>query len=117
MEQVIKWNETEIKEIWEKAIIIPGVNKDLYRQDYAGAWMFFSAFIADADETNIDLRSYSWTITNHKPLSQEGTNNINNLEPMNVINALSKGEDYPKWKTRISSRGNENIIKEQIWSE
>lgn len=112
----IKWTKKQIKEVWEKAEVIPGVNKDLYRKDYAGAWMFFADFINSSDENNLDIGSYSWTITNHKPISQLGTNDLENLVPMNVINVITKGQNYPKWKTKISSRGNENIIKEQIWS-
>ncbi|MBE4703850.1 NADH-quinone oxidoreductase subunit J [Spiroplasma platyhelix] len=112
-----KWTEKQIKEVWEKGEIIPGVNKDLYRKDYAGAWMFFSAFLAESDQNNFDIRSYSWTIANHNPTSQEKINDIANLMPMNLINAMAKGQNYPKWKTKISSWGNENIIKEQIWSD
>lgn len=111
-----KWTKKQIKQVWEKAAIIPGVNKDLYRKDYAGAWMFFSAFISNPDEAILNIRSYSWTIVNHKPVSQKD-DDIDNLKPLNVINAITKGENYPKWKTKISSRGNENIIKEQIWSD
>lgn len=113
----VKWSKEQIEAVWEKAEIIPGVNKDLYRKDYAGAWMFFSAFIDKINETIHDVRNYGWTIVNHKPLSQNGTNDLENLQPMNIINALAKGENYPKWRTKISSRGNENIIKEQIWSD
>ncbi|MGL5268741.1 MAG: hypothetical protein ACRC8P_03125 [Spiroplasma sp.] len=113
----VKWTKKQIKQIWETAEIIPGVNKDLYRKDYAGAWMFFSAFITNPTEAVHHFRSYSWIIVNHKPLSQEGTNNVENLKAMNIVNALSKGENYPKWKTKVSSCGNENIIKEQIWSD
>lgn len=111
------WTKNQIKEVWEKATIIPGVDKDLYRKDYAGAWMFFGGFVNLSEDTSVNFRSYSWTIMQNKPLSQKGTNDLENLSPMNVMNALTKGQSYPKWKTKISSRGNENIIKEQIWSD
>lgn len=112
-----KWTKKQIKEVWEKGEIIPGVNKDLYRKDCAGAWMFFSAFVQDANEANFDVRSYTWTIAPHKPLRTYGSSELGNLMPMNLINAITKGQNYPQWKTKISSNGNENIIREQIWSE
>lgn len=112
-----KWTKKQIKEVWEKGEIIPGVNKDLYRKDYAGAWMFFAAFVADANETNFDVRSYTWTIAPHKPFGTYGSSELGNLMPMNLINAITKGQNYPHWKTKISSNGNENIISEQIWSD
>lgn len=110
-----KWTEQQIKEVWEKAEVILGFNKDLYRKDYAGAWMFYSAFIADSEGSTFNVPSYSWTITNNKPVTHKGTNDIENLSPMNIINAVAKGQSYPQWKTKVSSHGNENIVKEQIW--
>lgn len=112
-----KWTKKQIKEVWEKGEIIPGVNKDLYRKDHAGAWMFYAAFVQSSNETNFDVRSYTWTIAPHKPLGTYGSNELENLMPMNLINAITKGQSYPQWKTKISSNGNENIIREQIWSD
>lgn len=110
---ISNWTTEQIDEIWNKAQVITDVNPKLYRKDYAGAWMFRDAFTTVLEETNV--RSYAWTIVNHRPLAHDGDNSIDNLDPMNVTNAITKGEDYPKWKTKISSSGNENIVKEQSW--
>ena len=31
--------DKEIEEVWQKANIIPNNNPNIYRQDYAGAWI------------------------------------------------------------------------------
>ena len=31
--------DMEIEEVWQKANIIPNNNPNIYRQDYAGAWI------------------------------------------------------------------------------
>lgn len=112
-----EWTTQQIKQIWETAEIIPGVDKTLYRKDYAGAWMYFSAFINNPNDAIDNFRSYSWTIVQHKSLSKNDSDTIENLRAMNIGNALSKGENYPKWETEISSCGNENILKKQLWNE
>lgn len=101
----------------EVSEIIPGVDKTLYHKYYAGAWMYFSAFINNPSNTINNFRSYCWTIVQDKPLSKNGSYTIENLRAMNIGNALSKGENYPKWKTEISFYGNENMLKEQLWNE
>lgn len=108
------WTLDQIQKVWEKAERISGVSDKLYRKDYAGAWMFRDSFTMDLSEASNE-KTYSWTIILHRPASQSGTTELYNLDPMNVVNAKSKGEDYPRWTTKLSSKGNENIIKEQNW--
>lgn len=108
------WTLEQIEAAWEKAETIDGVNNKLYRKDYAGAWMFRDSFTTDYTTAD-NVETYSWTIVLHRPVGQQGTTELYNLDPMNIINAKSKGENYPSWKTKISSKGNKNIIREQNW--
>ncbi|WP_400255334.1 hypothetical protein [Spiroplasma endosymbiont of Cleonymus obscurus] len=108
------WTLEQIEAVWEKAEIIDGVSDKLYRKDYGGAWMFRDSFTTDYSAAD-NLETYSWTIVLHRPTSQQGTTELYNLDPMNIVNAKSKGENYPSWKTKISSKGNKNIAKEQHW--
>ena len=108
------WTLEQIEAVWEKAEIIDGVSDKLYRKDYGGAWMFRDSFTTDYTAAD-NLETYSWTIVLHRPASQQGTTELYNLDPMNIVNAKSKGENYPSWKTKISSKGNKNIVKEQHW--
>jgi len=108
------WTPEQVQVVWAKAEIITGVNDKLYRKDYAGAWMFRDSFKNTIEDTD-NTKTYSWTIVLHRPLSQGGTIDSYNLDPMNVINAKAKGEDYPRWRTQLSSKENENVVKEQVW--
>ncbi len=108
------WTLEQIEAAWKKAEIIDGVSNKLYRKDYAGAWIFHDSFTTDYAVAD-NIETYSWTIVLHRPISQQGTTELYNLDPMNIVNAKSKGENYPSWKTKISSKGNKNIIKEQNW--
>lgn len=108
------WTLEQIEAVWEKAEIIDGVSDKLYRKDYGGAWMFRDAFTTDYAAAD-NAETYSWTIVLHRPASKQGTTDLYNLDPMNIVNAKSKGENYPSWKTKISSKGNKNIAKEQNW--
>lgn len=108
------WTLEQIEAAWAKAETIDGVSNKLYRKDYAGAWMFRDSFTTDYTAAD-NIETYSWTIVLHRPVGQQGTTELYNLDPMNIVNAKSKGENYPSWKTKISSKGNKNIIREQNW--
>lgn len=104
------YTKEEIDIIWEKATIISGVNPDAYRKDYAGAWMFKNSFTMNLNKEN-NTKSYAWTIVKFKINSDT----IDNLVAMNIFNAQVKKDNYSKWKSIISSNGNENIVIEKEW--
>lgn len=108
------WTIEQIQAVWEKAEVIDNVNEKMYRKDYSGAWMFRDAFTTNYEDANNE-KTYAWTIVLHRPSNQGGTTDLYNLDPMNIVNAKSKGENYPRWITKLSSKGNENILKEQNW--
>ncbi len=102
------FSQSVIDSVWDKAKVQNNNDKDTWRKDYAGAWINKSAY----GNTNSD---YGWEIDHKKPSSQGGSNNLSNLEPLHWQNNRTKGDDYPSFKTSISSDGNKNIEKEQSW--
>lgn len=96
-----------IQRIWEKAIIVEGYNKDMYRQDFAGAWISREAH----DDTD---NLMGWEIDHIFPIAKGGDNHIDNLRPMNWRNNRSKGDDYPRYTADITSDDNKNIEKQSI---
>ena len=97
-------------DVWEKAEKIPNPNLDAskWRKDYAGAWICHDSY----GDRNSD---YGWEIDHRKPVAKGGTDDLNNLDPLQWDNNLTKGDDYPSWTTSVSSEGSKNIPKTQSW--
>ncbi|WP_425381434.1 hypothetical protein [Spiroplasma endosymbiont of Polydrusus pterygomalis] len=108
------WTSQQIEAVWNKGEIIENYNPQLYRKDYAGALMFKNSFINNIN-FNDDPKGLKWTIIYQCPLSHGGTSDISNLQPMNNINAITKANNYPRWKTAITFNGKENILKQKKW--
>ncbi|MBQ4407937.1 MAG: hypothetical protein II852_13140 [Bacteroidales bacterium] len=98
-------NKTNIiDQIWEKALVVEGIDPNLYRKDSAGAWISRTAF---GDAGSI----FGWEIDHIYPVSLGGDNNIINLRPMNCGNNRSKGNSYPYYVADVVSDGNTNIYR------
>lgn len=95
-------------EVWKKAKPVDGVNPDQLRQDYAGAWIRF------VDYGNRDSQ-YGWEIDHLKPLSMNGTDVPDNCLPLQWQNNVSKGNDYPRWTTAMTSDGQNNVEFVKYW--
>lgn len=110
------WTNEQINSAWERGLVVATYEPEAYRSDYAGSLMFKGSFIANPNsEENNNVRSYSWTIVHQRPLVVGGTEEASNLWPLNCMNALAKGQDYPKWKTTVTFNGKENIFKVKKW--
>ena len=107
MDDKIYKDSAIIQKVWEKAAITDGKNPDLLRKDYAGAWI-------KRDDYN-KLSTYGWQIDHILPLSQGGTDDIDNLVPLHWRNNKSKGDDYPRWHTEVTSESDANILKNRLW--
>ena len=78
------FTDEEINKVWEKATKQPNNNPDVFRKDYAGAWI-------RRDDYGKRDKPYGWK------------------------NNESKGDDYPYWKTVLSSEANKNIESVKNW--
>lgn len=87
-------------EVWEKGRTVPGYNPALYRKDACGAWMQKSDYGMQV--------TYGWTVDHIIPESKGGTDNIQNLRPLQWKNNISKSDD--ELVCVITSRGDVNIL-------
>ena len=94
-----------IQSIWEKGLVIEGYDKNMYRQDFAGAWISRDKY-GDTNST------FGWEIDHVYPKELGGDDHFINLRPMNWRNNRSKGTDFPKYQGTITSEKNRNIEKE-----
>ena len=102
-----KYSEDKLNQIWEKATIVNESEKNVWRKDHAGAWISKAQY---GQETG-----YGWEVDHAKPESKGGSDHINNLVPLQWRNNRTKGDDYPEFKTSVTSDGNKNIDKEHPW--
>ena len=99
--------EKEIEEVWQKANIIPNNNPNVYRQDYAGAWI-------RRDQYGIQSE-YGWEVDHIRPLSLDGTYEMSNMLPLQHQNNAKKGDNYPCWQTEVSAEGYRNVKSIRNW--
>lgn len=104
------WSEDVKLKVWAKAKVVPGYNSNIYRKDFAGAWIKYEDYGKTSSDTN-----FGWEIDHKRPVSKGGSDDLSNLEPLQWCNNRTKGDEYPEFKTSISSENTHNIHKEQSW--
>lgn len=102
------FDENIIEQVWQKATPVENNDPNIYRKDYAGAWIRRDQYGKQTE--------YGWEIDHLKPISLGGTDNILNLYPLQWNNKLSKSNDYPDWFTAKSAQGVHNVNKTQAWT-
>lgn len=102
------FTEEQIEAVWQKAKIVPNNNPDVFRQDYAGAWI-------KHDQYGRRDTTYGWEIDHCRPESLQGTDDYSNLYPLHWRNNVQKGDDFPNWTLILTSDGNRNIEKISNW--
>ena len=107
------FSEEEIQDVWNKAKKIDGEDEDVYRKDYAGAWI-------KRDEYGNTNSTLGWEIDHRKPVAKGGSDELTNLDPLQWNNNRTKSDDFPQWKTSkkaaVSLTGmHYNVDKEQGW--
>lgn len=94
--------------VWEKAKKVEGYNPHIWRKDFAGAWI---------RRQDLGQRTmYGWSIGTICPLSYGGKMDIDNLMPMHWRNNLYKVDNYPSFKSCVTSEGGKNIFLVQEWT-
>lgn len=101
------FTDIQIDKVWAKASEVPGYDSNIWRKDFAGAWI--------RREYYGMLGKYGWEIDHLKPVVLGGTDDLSNLNPLQWQNNRSKGDDYPIFTTIIKAENNQNIEKNQEW--
>jgi len=79
------FNENTIEAIWKKGEIEPEYPS--FRKDKCGASMQRSKYGK--------TEQFGWEIDHIKPVAAGGTDDLDNLQPLQWENNRSKGDDYP----------------------
>jgi 5-methylcytosine-specific restriction endonuclease McrA len=103
-----QFSDTVIQQVWEKATEVVGNDPNIWRKDFAGAWIR-----KDLYGTNTN---YGWEIDHLNPISRGGGDAINNLYPLHWKNNRGKADNYPNFYTAITSEGVQNIERLQSWT-
>lgn len=96
-----------VNDVWQKARKEMGYDPDIWRKDFAGAWI-------RRDHYGVESK-YGWEIDHLRPSSNGGSDELSNLNPLHWRNNRKKLDDYPEFQTIVTSDGNTNIEKLQSW--
>lgn len=102
------FSEEIIEQVWSKAVIVSNNDPNVWRKDYAGAWI-------RRDHYGNKESEYGWEIDHIKPVSVGGGNELANLLPLQWQNNQTKENQFPEWKTNKTAVGIHNGEKEQSW--
>jgi len=83
--KMTKYSHAELSTIWNKATIVPGQDKNIFRKDVCGAW------IAWKEHGNRNSQ-YGWEVDHIVPLSRNGAHHIDNVHPLHWQNNARKSD-------------------------
>jgi len=85
------FDEDAVEAIWGKGQI--NLKYRGFRKDKCGASIQRTKY----GET----KQWGWEIDHIKPVARGGTDNMNNLRPLQWENNRHKGDDYPNWSCKV----------------
>lgn len=103
------FDKTIIDTVWNKASTVEGYNKDIMRKDACGAWIARNQY-------GIRDSIFGWEIDHVYPVTLGGGNDMDNLRAMQWENNISKGNDFPSYKSKVQAEGNKNVYKEKQYT-
>lgn len=92
------FDETTKDKVWEKGKIIWGVNAAIRRKDSCGAFIEYNQY------GKTDENGTGWEIDHIKPASKGGTDDIENLQPLQWQNNRKKADNYPNWDCAVFAK-------------
>lgn len=90
------FSQTTINAVWQKGQKVPGRDADLYRKDSC------DAPIKKSDYGNTDSKE-GWEVDHILPVALGGTDDLDNLQPLQWENNRHKADNWPKWYCKISA--------------
>lgn len=82
-----------IQAVWEKGKVIPDYSPATWRWDTCGAVMKRS------EHGNTDSK-HGWEVDHINPVSNDGSDALSNLQPLQWGNNRHKGDNYPNWSCK-----------------
>lgn len=79
------YTHQELVSVWNKGVIVPGVNPAIRRKDTCGAWIDWLAF--GNRDSNV-----GWEVDHMIPLSRGGAHRIDNVQPLHWQNNAKKAD-------------------------
>lgn len=87
------FSDATIEAVWQKGTPEPQYSS--FRKDKCGASMQRSKYGK--------TEQYGWEIDHIKPISEDGSDDLSNLQPLQWENNRHKGDDYPNWSCLVKS--------------
>lgn len=89
------FSQSTINAVWRKGNPVAGYDSAKYRKDRCGAW------IERAEYGNTGAKR-GWEVDHMQPVSQGGSDDLANLQPLQWENNRLKGDDYPDWYCAVA---------------
>lgn len=99
------WTDEEVEQVWNKANVVHGYDKNVYRKDQCGAWIQRDKY--GAASTGESHTSFTWQVDHIKPDSKGGADVLSNARPLQWYNNDCRQNE--RLKTKVTAEDDHNI--------